>query len=68
MEKSVPKEGRTEQLYANRNAAREAREKFYSLNVDLDLSRYPETRWMLLFEHILLGLGTLNVNFFTLVT
>jgi hypothetical protein len=49
MEKSVPKEGRTEQLYANRNAAREAREKFYSLKVELDLSRYPEARWMLLF-------------------
>jgi len=51
MERDVPRKGSnlTQPLYANRNAAREAREKFYSLKEDLDLSRYPETRWMLLF-------------------
>jgi hypothetical protein len=50
MEKDVPKEGSTQQLYANRNAARETREKFFLTKRRIwTLAGHPETRWMLLF-------------------
>jgi hypothetical protein len=49
MGRDVRRKGSIQPLYDNLNAAREARETFYSLKEDPDLIRYPKTRWMFLF-------------------